>query len=552
MPLYFRIRARPIIAAQRWDGNAIGDGTGFPCRIVIGSPVGYGAEVRELPQTNRPASLESIAIGGRDIVLVFDYEDDIFNPVDAITFRSRVRQWFDPGRGKDGLRWLELNYDGELVRIACLVVQRDEPGEPQNRIIVDLYAPDPRFESLDERTVSTGAIINGGNAPAQPRISIAPVSSVSWWKVTLSDPTGGNGVVGALARIVGPAFGAFLANKTYVIADNRSQRFRIHTPASPSPPILWMRVNIPPGGTRDVHILSGVQLPNNPVYNTLDMGGVLTTSSATAYSYSSILPLASPAAMMSWQPSALGPLPWTATDDKLAWEITNEGNPLHIELFGPRVADARALEYNAVRLVIPTGATSITSLRRVTTGMGTDDAVQAFVWYKTSIGAPKWNVAWTDTNGTDTAATISFGAGPAYEVAIGIIYIDLGVTFIPTNPRLALSPNGTSFSVLAPHITGTLTTPGTMGYYNGIIGNNTSGHGITFAQLVAPGNLLIDTSHDLNIRNIRHSLDGPIMGEDGIQFTDPSDWFALEPGSNDVTVDPNLGTVSLTFRERWT
>lgn len=505
-----------------FDGNAIGTGTDYDARLQRDSPLSATITVQEESRYNAGPRVVSVSGNSKQLVL------SVYRRPGAATSRAawnaNVKAWFEPARGRDGLRWLQgIGDDGSTaLRIAVHVVSIETIPEVLDGYRIVLQSPDSRFEAVAEAVsgANPSTVTNAGNVAVAPRLELTHATHVTRRPSTVAGVGAGGGLIRRICQFVLSSSVATASN-VFVFVEGVSVPCTVVGGGTSSSMVYALIDTHSDGVTQTtVDVVYGAGM-TNPLAGTLSLQGWRTATSGTVLTNTQW-------AWNRWDCRSFNDLPgvWvprrfpnlttlTAFESGITAETTG-GITFSVADFGTGLAnDANAI---GVRLAGPTTGV-LSGFSRARSSMSN---ALAYVRYRQA-GSLSWITAWSSSISFTTTSDIAFT--DAVEIVAGI---ESTTTSSTPAGSLTLANSG---SAAALSVSGTTVSVGSAQNMDRYDGNVTiGGYTITFENLtVLNGTLTVDCQ----ARTIRSNVDGsPIYGN--VTFTAPSVMALLLAGSNAV------------------
>lgn len=526
-----------------WDGNVAGIGQEYQMMLEAGADYQQSGDVDETRRGDGTMLAEAFFLNPKGFdILVWPLAG---GAVDPLVFARTVRQWFDPGRNSDGVRYLTANVDEIAVRLGCLVPTWERVPKRQNHYRVSLRAPDVYYEAAALTTATTSPIVNAGTKAAYPVVSLTTTTHASHKRCTVTGQGADGGVEGYPIRLnINDA--ALAATNVFAFIGGDSVPLTVVNPGTATSAV-WLLADTHSDGVTStiVDVIYGAGL-SNPKAGTFDAGGMhLVDSTNAAWQYDNFQITSHERHAGVFQPDQIGILSGGGGDAGPQWDSFG----ISAESAGSISFNVGALgaeDANAMVATIPAGvgtSSDMVNWKRVTSGMVSG---RAFIRYQTP-GRAGWIDAWTTQSaGTDTT---SLDIDTAVVVAIGVEFSFSGSD---TAATLIVSSNGSTsgtrsrFDLNLPP-TVVVGAAANVDVYNGVFQIG-AGPALTFANTFASdGTLSIDAA-----RGVVETLVAS-----GILFNPPianqSRLLSVPTGSNVVTNSAATGATpySVAYRERW-
>jgi hypothetical protein len=504
-----------------FDGTAIGTGTDYDVRVLIGTDAPYDQEPALLTRLDRGPLVESTRLPAREIPFTLVKRGTATD----VVWQQAARALFNPQVRT--LRTLAGTWEGTNVELPVLVrtltLRHDDLFEGT------FLAPDPAWRSASASTDSASPLTAGGNLPALPVITITPSgSTLKRVRATVTDTTG-RGLAAYPLKITFDSTGvsAAAASDYLVMFQGRPVPFRVSN-MNNAATILLVRLDVPPAayGSTYVDIYYGSSLNNTVTADALDAGGHDWTNAGwtnTAWRITGWNVAAYPDASGVWRPATVGsPLP---ASYQLSASIAASVTFVTTDVAGTYRNDANAL-------VMVTGVEAGTT--NALAGLAYTISGAAGVLYYRTAGALAWTQATTFGPGSSTLTADIDGA---VEIAVVVpSTAGAGSGIFSGTMTLALDSSKVPTISVGSAVTAHLTT--------GVLSNTTTGDVITLTDVLSDGAFDIDCL-DLDIT----PSSGPLYRA-AIHPSNRSLWFPLRVGSNAWT-DPAGAAASFSFKPRW-
>lgn len=259
---------------------------GFSVAIASGGAGEIRLDVQTRSRGARPPELSGFRFSERSLTLVAVRTVNI--PIDE--FRARVAALLAPGQH----RLRAETGTGDDVELWVVVERIAWRGETDTDIRIDCRAQDVAWRAVGATTVTApGTASVTGNLPAYPRFRIAPSAATpaTWRRYAVTDRCG-EGLAGYPVKLpVQPT-----ASQTVVLVNGLAVPFLVAGGG------LWVRVDVPPGGTTLVDVVTSSAIANGETANKLDLGGMSPASTNTTWYYDQIRAIDAPlAATGTWR-----------------------------------------------------------------------------------------------------------------------------------------------------------------------------------------------------------------------------------------------------------
>jgi hypothetical protein len=253
---------------------------GFAVEIARGGSGEVRLELATRQRGARPPAVSSMRYAGRSLVLTAYRTAAI--AIDE--FRTRVATLFAPGQHR-----LEAETSGRDRVEAMVVVERIAWREQSDLDMrIEAQMQDVAWRSVTTRSTSAPSTANvNGNLPAYPviRIPTTSAATATWRRYAITDRFG-QGLAGYPVKLpVAPP-----AQDTVVLVNGLAVPFLVASGG------LWVRVDVPPGGTTLVDVVTSAAIENRETADTLDLGGLWPASSNTVWHYHQIRAIDAPLA----------------------------------------------------------------------------------------------------------------------------------------------------------------------------------------------------------------------------------------------------------------
>jgi hypothetical protein len=440
-----------------------------------------------------------------------------------------------------GLRALNVTLDNGVT--ATVQANITNLTRVTNRMFTGTFSiPDPIWRSTASAATST---TNAGDFKALPVITLTPTAGNTTLRrrVTVVDNTGRGlfnyPILATIDSSTGTPGATTTANYT-VFVNGRSVPCYVISPNTGATKI-WFRCDVAAGGTTNVDIYYGSAI-NNTLAQTYNAGGMALSSASnsswvwdTPYAISS-----APNASGVWRPGKLG-----LSQDNTSYGISAEATSSLSLLVDDANGQANDADCMICTLGVP-AASQLTGLtRQLFSTAQIGGIISSFVKYRIA-GQTSWTKivlkAWDSTTATppqtETPTSVAINIPNAVEVAIGVE---------PTEAQPAgyVTLSGTITIALSSYPTVTVGASVAARYVSsGTLVNSTSLCTITLTDFYCNAeNFTIDC-----IQKYVASVGGnPFYGS--ITFSNPDDWFALNPGANTVT--PTNLTATYSYANRY-
>lgn len=274
---------------------------------------------------NRPVTIQTVAIGRRNSWSLIDsISRDGFtilmhivrNPAAAVTsaaFAKNVKQWFEPGAGVSGLRYLNVTGDdgSTALRIGVHVMSCTPSAEFVDAVDVVLAAPRPYFEASTATTSGSNpsSVTNAGNVTVRPTLTLTTTTHVTRQRWTVT----GAGIQGGLRQYpvkLAIADANLTSANAYVQVNGMPVPFLVVGGGS-SGSYIWLRVDTASDGmtATTVDVVYGSGISGNALAQTLPYGGMDLTDATctnTTWKWNSLNTSGNPAWPACWRPAVTG------------------------------------------------------------------------------------------------------------------------------------------------------------------------------------------------------------------------------------------------------
>ena len=519
--------AAPYAVAQ-FDGNYIGDGTDYAGGLQGAStlPPVTGTVEMQSRRSIEPQVM-SVSRDGRTLALTLYPAQG--TSLSLATFRSRVKQWFTPGKNT-AARYLVLYADdgSTFVRIATYV---QSVTMSRKQIDIVLTMAQPWFEAYIPTVSSANpaTVTNSGNVAARPSIALTQTTHKTLRACTVAAAAGTSLVAYPIRFTLDDAVAT--STNVFVFVNGVSVPCNVQGGGGASS-VVWALVDCAPdASSTSVDIIYGSGITNSlcGTLNDPDLFDSASTSN-TSWRYDDWSITTHASHPGSWVPATTG---YHAAG---AYQLTSDGTTSVVfDLVASGTSD-----YDSMVVLTPTVASSLgtsagTGLDRTTANLGGTNA-QAYVRFRTA-NNDRWSTAWS----TRANATVTGSVGTitgCLALAVGIE--NDGTTADPATFTVDEGSGGTAvLAVTSPTVN--VAAAANIDYYDGtlVVGSYT----LTFNDCFAPdGTLTIDCG----TKSISSSAAGAVYNAP--TFSDPSVWAALEPGSNTITDGLTTAADTITHR----